>query len=459
MEYKIKKYQYLIAASFIRSFVTLIATYIFTNFYSVNEFAIYNIIISTSLIISTLVSAPQSYFLSNNTNNKYLTNASSEILNLSISILLIIIAVLLLIYNISNFFFFNNYKTIIFIIATISFCLLIQVFGQNISRIEGDYYQFFKISVVERIVFILIFLATFFFNIKVLEFLLIYSIFSFFLFLRFIKKKILDFNYNFNFNFLKNKYLVRETTYALVNNIISLFIGYQALIIISGKMNELEITNAIAIGTLFLSLISLPLAWIETIVGPIISRIVKIKNIKFLNKFVNSNFKSTLHICFFLLTISLFLSRIPGLFEFFFYKYSIYKKVIFLFCFFIPAIASNIYISWFFICLNKNKYYLASNLILLVSLILIFFLVNFDLKLFIFYYILFSSLKIFLMNILFNIIYKTKFNTEIFTIYILTIINLFIYKFYDEYFNFIIFVNVIYLLYFFLNNKFKLTKI
>jgi O-antigen/teichoic acid export membrane protein len=450
MKYKIQNYQYLFSSSFIRIVSTLIVTYIFTNFYSTKEFAIYNMILAATVIISGLATAPQGYFLSNNPNKKNLNSSSLEIINLSITILLIL---LFFLYTLKNFFFLSVSKTLFFIIAAISFSSTIQFIAQNISRIENNYKQFFIVSIAERIILIVLMFIIFFFNLEISKLLIFYSILYLIFFLKFIIKRQL---LNFQFHFYKNKNLLKETAYALSNNAINILISLQALVVISGKMHEFEITNAIVIGILFLNMLSLPLNWIETQIGTIISRIIKTKNKKILNHFIETNFKNTLYLCFLFLIITLSVSRIPGLFDFFFYKYINYKKIIFLFCFLIPVMASNVYLSWFIVCLNKNKYNLYFNILLLVFLTLTFFLINFDLKIFIFYYVLFSILKILIINIGFNYFYKLKFITDIFIIYLLTIINLFIYNFYDEYFNFFIFINVIYLIYFAKNSKLKI---
>ena len=97
------------------------------------------------------------------------------------------------------------------------------------------------------------------------------------------------------------------------------------------------------------------MGWIETVVGPVISRIIKTNNTK-VNYFINLNFKNVLYLCY-LYSYNNFFSSIPYVFEFFFQKYSNYKDIIFIFSFLVPVMGSKIYLSWFLVCLKKTKVY------------------------------------------------------------------------------------------------------
>ena len=447
MDNKIKNYQYLIGSSFIRVVATLITTYIFTNFYSVEDFATYNITLCVAVMISGLSTATQGYFLANNQNKKNLIQSSAEIFNLTIIILFILIVLL---YFLKDFIFFRESQILFFIVCGISFSVTIQFIIQNISRIECNYNQFFIISIAERVILISLILISLLINIEILQILFFYTILCIIFFLNFvISKKLI----NFDFDFIKKKHLLQETFYAFLNNIVAIFISVQIIVVISSKFGQLEMTNSLAIGIMLLSILSLPLGWIETIVGPIISRIIKTKNKKLLNFFIKSNFKNVLFICFLFLIISLSIYKSSTIFEFFFNKYSNYKKFVFLFCFLIPVIASKIYLSWFFICLNKNKYILYSNIILLLFLILFFYLLGFNVEAFLFYYVLFSILNILIINITFNYLHKLKYISDIYIIYFLTILSLLIYNFFNQYINWCIFINIIYVIYFLRNNQ------
>jgi O-antigen/teichoic acid export membrane protein len=447
MDNKIKNYQYLIGSSFIRVVATLIATYIFTNFYSMEDFATYNIALSVAVIIGGLSTAPQGYFLANNQNKKNLIQSSAETISLTTIIIFILIVLL---YFLKNLIFFKESQILFYIICGISFSIAIQFIIQNISRIQCNYSQFFIISIAERVILISLILISLLINIEILQTLFFYSILCIIFFLNFIISKKLI---NFNFDFIKKKNLLLETFYAFLNNTIGMFIGVQTIVVISSKFGQFEMTNSIAIGIILLNILSLPLGWIETIVGPIISRIIKTKNKKLLNFFIKSNFKNVLFLCFLFLIISLSLYKSSIIFEFFFNKYSNYKKFIFLFCFLIPVIASKIYLSWFFICLNKNKYILYSNIVLLLTLILVFYLLGFNVEVFLFYYVLFSILNILIINITFNYLYKLTYIQDIYIIYFLTILSLLIYNFFNHYVNWCIFINIIYVIYFLRNNQ------
>ena len=136
---------------------------------------------------------------------------------------------------------------------------------------------------------------------------------------------------------------------------ITILIGLQALVFVSGNLSVYIVTNSISIGILFLSMATLPLVWVETIVGPIISRIIKSKNKHILNHFININFKNVLFFCFIFSMAVISLSFIPNFFEFFFYKYFEYKQVVFIFAFLVLVIGSKIYLSWFSSLFKKNK--------------------------------------------------------------------------------------------------------
>ena len=229
----------------------------------------------------------------------------------------------------------------------------------------------------------------------------------------------------------------------------------QSLIIISNFFNEYVFTNVIAIAILFLSMATIPLGWIETIVGPIISRIVKTKNKKFLNGFIKMNFNNVLFVSFVFMIIILNISYISNFFELFFMQYANYKKITFLFCFLIPVMTSKIYLSWFFVCLKKTSLILYSNLFLLLFLILSFYLLNFNLENFIFFYVLLTLLQLIFMNLLFNYLYKLINLKDIYSIYCLTILNLVIYNFYYEKYYLILIINITYIFIHLKNNSLK----
>ena len=125
MNFKLKSYQYLIASSGVRLFSTIIITYIFSNFFSMKEFASYNLVVAISIIISGLSSSPQGFFLASNSNPKNLKDSSNENLNFIISISIVIFV---LFYLLKDFFLTDNQLIFFFIIVGISLFLTVQVF-------------------------------------------------------------------------------------------------------------------------------------------------------------------------------------------------------------------------------------------------------------------------------------------------------------------------------------------
>ena len=133
MFFKIKNYHFLMSSSAVRMICTLICTYIFTNFFSVKDFATYNIVISLCIMLSSLATAPQYYFLANTQNKKNLFVSSIENLNLILFIFIILI--------LSIFFFYDSLfkeksKTIFLVIFFLSLSLILQIIMQNISRVK-----------------------------------------------------------------------------------------------------------------------------------------------------------------------------------------------------------------------------------------------------------------------------------------------------------------------------------
>ena len=136
MNLKLKNYQYLMSSSMIRMICTLLATYIFTNFFSIKEFAIYNIIVSLSIIVSGLITSPQYYFLATNHNKSKLIFSSRENINLILSLFIILI---FFIYFFKNLIFLIlNNKIFFFVLFFLSISLALQIVIQNISRIEKN---------------------------------------------------------------------------------------------------------------------------------------------------------------------------------------------------------------------------------------------------------------------------------------------------------------------------------
>ena len=197
------------------------------------------------------------------------------------------------------------------------------------------------------------------------------------------------------------------------------------------------------------------MAWIETVVGPVISRIIKTNNTKVLIHFINLNFKNVLYLCYVLTVIIIFVSSIPYVFEFFFQKYSNYKDIIFIFSFLVPVMGSKIYLSWFLVCLKKTKYMLYSNILVLISFIFIFFYLKFNIKEFLFYYVLFLLIEMKLQYGLFSYFYKIKHVKEIYLLLAFTILNLFFYNFYYEAYYKYVYINLIYIVYYLKKNNFK----
>ena len=449
MHLKIKNYQFLISSSAIRMICTIIVTYIFTNFFSVKDFALYNIVLSLSIILSGLVTSPQYYFLANNQNKKNLLKSSRENINLILFIFLILI---ILIFFFKDIIFIESEKILFYVLICLTLSLTFQIIIQNISRIEKNYFKYFKISIVERVLLLLVLCFSFLYKINIELLLISFSLLCLIFFtIFFFQNSYL----NFNFNFLNNKNILKESSYAFFNNIITISIGLQALIFISGNLDQFIITNSISIGLLFLSLASLPLGWIETVVGPVISRIIKTNNTKVLNHFINLNFKNVLYLCYVLSVIIIFFSSIPYVFEFFFQKYSNYKDIIFIFSFLVPVMGSKIYLSWFLVCLKKTKYMLYSNILVLISFILIFFYLKFNIKEFLFYYVLFLLVEMKMLYGLFSYFYKIKHVKEIYLLLAFTILNLIFYNFYYEAYYKYVYINLIYIVYYLKKNNLK----
>lgn len=438
------------ASSIVRMICTLLVTYIFTNFFSINEFAIYNIIVSLSIIISGLITSPQYYFLANNHDKSKLIFSSRENINLILSIFVILI---FLIYFFKNsIFLITNNKIFFFVLLFLSISLALQIVIQNISRIKRNYSTYFKISIVERIFLLIVIILALIFKLKIDIFLFFFSFFCFIYFSSFIIKKKF---FKFNFKFLNNKNILKESSYAFLNNIVAISISLQALIFISGNFKQYIYTNSISIGILFLSFATLPLAWIETVIGPIISRIIKTKNIKLLNYFSNTNFKSVLYFSFIMANLLIFFSFLPYVFEFFFKNYLQYKKIVFIFSFIIPVMSSKIYLSWFLVCLKKTKYIFFSNFLVLILLCSIFYFLDFKINDFVFYYILALLFQCIVMYFAFSYFYKLKHVFEIYFILILTIINLYVYNFYYEIYYYYFYINFVYIFFFLKKNNVK----
>lgn len=449
---KIKNSQYLIAASLIRSFITLIAVYFLTNFYSKEDFAIYNITLSVGLLISSLASSTQIYLMTNFKNKKILENGSYYIVeNLNLT-LFICSFFFLIIYIFKDFFFFKWEVKLFFLSLFIGIIFILQIILQNLSRIVVNYKLYFKASVYDRIFFLITFLLSILFGIEIVITLFVYIILSLIYLLKnFFSKKLLL----LNLNFIKNKELIKTTISAFFINLFTILIGLPALIIISSKMSELEITNSIALGTTILSLGTIPFAWIETILGPIISRIFATRNISLVKKLIRFNFKNIFLISFLLLTLILFFFHSNFFLFFLLGTYLAYKKIIFLICFLIPIVVARIYLSWFFLCIKKYAYINISYFILFLIFFNILNYLNFNIEKFLFYYIFFLIVESLALYVIFNSFYKILGEIVIYIIYLFTILTLLIYTFYSNYLIYILLFNMAFFFFYININEYK----
>ena len=136
------------------------------------------------------------------------------------------------------------------------------------------------------------------------------------------------------------------------------------------------------------SLITIPLALLETFLGPIIAKIFKIKRNFIFEKFVNKNlinFAFFIFIAFYILKILVFEFLII---DHFFPKYSNNRIIIFSIAYLAFYTFIELYFLWFFNALNKAKIIFKNSVYLFISIFILFIFLKSDLRDFVYYYIL-----------------------------------------------------------------------
>ena len=388
------------------------------------EFAIYGSIISIALVISGIFSYSQASFMVQGVKTKYLNPLTVNVASISIIPLSIF---LIFFYFLGKNFFNENLKTFIFFIIILIICNSFKVIFINYSRIKSQYKKFLYYYSYDK--FCLLTSLIIFVIIKDFElFIYIYVLLnSFFIISYFINFK------KINLNFLEDKNLINTSGYRFFLNIIENIISIHVLIFLLTSIGEFNLSASITLGMTIYSLITIPLAFLETFLGPIIVKIFKTNHDVLFDKFINKNlinYAFFTFVAFYLLKILVFEFNII---DHFFPKYTNYRIIIFSVAYLVFNTLIKLYFYWFFNSLNKAKIIFRNSFYLLISIFGLFYFFKDDLRLFIYFYIL--SLLIFslLTMYTFNKIKPSKSFIKLGLINLVVIFDFTIFYFYFNY--------------------------
>ena len=408
-----------------------------SRFLDPKEFAIFGSIISISLVISGVFSFSQSRFLTEGVKTKRLDEFSINV----ISIALLPLLIFLLSFNIFGDNLVNsNIKEFLILISVLITSNLIKIFFLNYERIRNNYKNYFYYYIYDKIILFLS-LVIFIFSGHFETFIKIYCLLNVVIILNyFVKFK------KINFQFLNDFELIRSSNYNFFLNILDYLISINILIFIMMNIGEYNISSSITLGLTIYSLMMIPLAILETFLGPIIARIFKQKNNELFVRFINKNlinFYYFVFLAFFIFKIIIFKFDIL---EILFPKYTDYKLIIFSVSYLTFYSFIKLYFYWFFMAMNKIEIISKNTIYHSIIVLFLFFYFYSNLNLFIYFYILSFLLFSILVTYSFNLKKRNKAFVKVIIINLVVIFDFTVFYLFE---NFQIYSNILILAFLF----------
>ena len=388
------------------------------------EFAIFGSIISISLVISGIFSYSQARFLVEGIKIKNLNIFATEVISIQV---IPIILLLIILYFFESYFLNENISKFYLFISLLIICSVFKNFFLNYQRIINNYKNFLYFYIFDKIS-LLISLIIFFFTKNFDLLIYIYSILNLIIiipyFLKF--KKI-------NLNFTKNYELIKSSRYNFLINLIAYLISLNIIIFIITNIAEYQFASAITLGVTIYSLLMIPLAFLETFLGPIIARIFKLKTNKIYKSFIDNNLINYLFIIFILFFISKLIILNFEIIKILFPKYADQTLIIFAITYKLFFSFIKFYFFWFFNAANKLKRLLKYSFFQLIIIYLCFYFFKNNLELFLYLYIVsYLFFSIFII-IKFNNIKKHSSYNKIIFMLLIVIFDFTVYYFFENY--------------------------
>lgn len=388
------------------------------------EFSIFGSIISISLVISGIFSFSQSRFLTEGVKIKKLEQFSINVVSISLLPLIIF----LFSFNMFGDEIVNtNIKKFLILISILIICNLFRIFFLNYERIRNNYKNYFYYYIYDKIILFLS-LVFFIFTKHFETFISIYCLLNVVIVLNyFIKFKII------NLKFLNDFELIRSSTFKFFLNILDYLISIHILIFVMMNIGEYNISSSVALGLTIYSLMMIPLAFLETFLGPIIARIFKQRNNELFVRFVDRNlinYNYLVFITFFVFKIIVFEFNIL---EILFPKYIDYKIIIFSVSYLTFYSFIKFYFYWFFNAMNKVEIILKNTIYHSIIVIFLFFLFYSNLNLFIYFYVLSFLLFSILVIHSFNLQKKNKSFNKVIIINFMVIFDYTVFYFIEDF--------------------------
>lgn len=381
-------------AYFISIIISLINTLYLSRILEAKEFSIFGSIISISLVISGIFSYSQSRFLTEGVKIKKLEQFSINV----VSIALLPLLIFLLTFNIFGDEFINtNIKKFLILISILIICNLFKIFFLNYERIRNNYKNYFYYYIYDKIILFLA-LIIFIFTNHFENFIKIYCLLNIVIILNYLIKfkKI-------SFKFLNDFELIRSSTFKFFLNILDYLISIHILIFVMMNIGEYSISSSIALGLTIYSLMMIPLAILETFIGPIIARIFKQKNSELFVRFIDKNLINYFYFVFLVFFIFKIIVFEFDILKILFPKYTDFKLIIFSMSYLTFYSFIKLYFYWFFMAMNKVEIILRNTIYHSIVVIFLFFYFYSNLNLFIYFYILSFLLFSILVTYSFNL--------------------------------------------------------
>ena len=391
---------YVISAYFISIVISLINTLYLSRILEPKEFSIFGSIISISLVIAGIFSFSQARFLTEGVSIKNLEKFSVDVVSISLIPLLI----LLLSLNLFGSDFLNaDIEKFLFLISILIICNLFKIFFLNYERIRNNYKNFFFYYIYDKVVLffsLIVFIFTQHFEL----FIKIYCITNLLIFIFYLTKfkKI-------NFNFIKDIQLMKSSVYYFFLYNLDYLISIHVLIFVMMNIQEYSISSSLALGLTIYSLMMIPLAFLETFLGPIIARIFKQKDEKLFSIFVNKNLINFNYFVFLGFFIFKLIVIQFDILEVLFPKYIDYKLIIFSVVYLTFYSFIKFYFYWFFNSMNKVEIVLRNTIYHSFVVFFLFYYFFSNLELFIFFYVLSFLIFSILLTVSFNSLKKKRF--------------------------------------------------
>ena len=408
------------------------------------EFAIFGSIISISLVISGIFTYSQARFLTEGVRIKDLDKFSIDVVSIALVPLLIFLL---------TFFLFGeglineNLKKFLILISVLIICNLFKNFFLNYSRIKNNYKNYFFYYIYDKLILftaLIIFIFTNQFELFIKIYCLANVVIIIFYFFKL--KKI-------NFDFIKDIKLIKSSKYNFFLYSLDYLVGIHVLIFIMTNIGEYEISSSITLGLTIYSLIMIPLAFLETFLGPIIAKIFKQNNDKLFNVFIDKNLINYNYLTLFIfLVFKIFILEF-NILEFIFPKYIEFQLIIFSVTYLVFYSFIKFYFWWFFNAMNRIDIILKNTFYQSVIILLLFILCKSRIDLFIYFYILtFLTFSLYVIYS-FNNLKHLKSFYKIILINTLIIFDFTIFYFFEEYQHYSNLMIIIFLIIFYYNHR------